>query len=147
VFAYIIWYICHLKRMCFCHFQMSVSIFLIHFIFLSLFHYQVCNHRSIPQISVSMLLQYSLNFHLMLILFFTFLFMHCTWWSKKLEILTDLPNYKKKWFLVCHLSCLYVYMCTLLAPEYFNRFYLYSLFSNLFILGQCPLNLNIPSRV
>lgn len=37
----------------------------------------------------------------------------------------------------------YVCMCIFLTPEQFNRFYLYLVFKSLFVINQCPVNMNI----
>lgn len=51
----------------------------------------------------------------------------------------------KTWF--WHAICIYVVcmdVCSL-VPEWLDRFYSYSELKSLFIIGQCPMNMNIPA--
>jgi hypothetical protein len=48
------------------------------------------------------------------------------------------------WILFMYV-CMYICMCASLAPGRLDGFYSYSVFKSLFIIGQCPVNMNNPA--
>jgi hypothetical protein len=49
----------------------------------------------------------------------------------------------KKWFWYAISLSLFVYVCVLLAPEWLDGFYLYSVFKSLSAIRRCPMNSKI----